>query len=245
MKNMFNNTDLLVFQVMHKLIEHPKVNFAQIDPRVIKAYTWLMHATNTQEQITHDLTDKAFSAAVGLSEDYISNTLRPAFAELTLVGYVKNQRGRGYRYFVLDPDSGLVIDPSPFNAAKLTVDQIRRYYRVSLERLGVAVNTEDILRKGQRLLVAHCPLCRRTNHRPHFEVKLEDEGHWMCHDCNRYGDMLMFEQQVHEQIRGKKLFKNQAAVMLVRFLKSLHKSAGVAVPVTDDEIQDALGAAAA
>lgn len=239
MKNLFNNTDLNVFYVIHKLIEHPKVNFAEIDSRVVKAYAWFMYQTNVREAIIHDLTDKGLANAVGVSEDYIHSKLRPALAELGLVGSVRNQRGKGWKYFVLDPDTGQLIDPSPFDAAKLTANQIREYYRVSLENLGMVVNTQDTVRNGKRLLIAQCPICRRGRGKPHFEVKLEEEGHWMCFDCQRYGDMLMFEQEFHEQLKGRKLFKNQAAVKLARFLKRLEKSSAAAVPISDAEVQAA------
>ena len=239
---MFNNTDLEVFHVIHKLIEHPK--WTLIDPHVIKAYTWLMYMTNTQESVIHDLPDKALSAATGLSEDYIGTKLRTAFADLGLVGWVKNQRGKGYRYFVLDPDTGAVIDPSPYNPAKLTVEQIRRYYRTTLEHLGVVVNSTDKVRNGQRLLVSQCPICRRVQGKLHFEVRLEEQGQWMCHDCSRYGNMLEFEQFFHQQ-RGKTLFIKQAAVKLARHLKRLDKldklkEVAVPLPITNDEIQAAM-----
>ncbi len=241
MKNMFHHTDLSVFQVIHKLVEHPK--WSQIESPVIKAYVWLMHSTNREETVTHDLTDKAMSAAVGISEDYVSEKLRPALADLGLVGWVRNQRGKGYKYFVLDPDTGFVIDPSSFNAAKLSVAEIRRYYRTTLENLDVTVNTADTVRKGQTLLVAQCPLCRR-NGKGHFEVKLDEGGEWHCFDCNQFGDMLRFQQIAQEHMTGRKVHKNHAAVALSRFLKTLDKKSatGVTVPLTDEEISAALEA---
>lgn len=219
MKNMFNNTDLTVFQVIHKLVEHPE--WAKIDAAVIKAYVWLSYRTNTRESVVHDLTDADFAAGVGVNKSYIADLgskkgIRSKLADAGLVASAKNPRGLGWNYTILDPDTGLVIDPDPFDVRKLSPGEITRYFQHRSADLGMVSGKTQM----------QCPFCALPSHNLTLDFD-PDAGTWLCHACNANGIMVEFERRVGNHTR-----MGTAAVALARYLNRLEKSAISAPPVT-------------